>query len=46
MKIRRLTIDVPEEVHKKLKMAAAAQGKSMKHLVLDWIEKGLSSPKK
>lgn len=45
-KIRRLTLDLPEETHRKLKMAAAAQDKSMKALVLAWIDKGLSPPSK
>ncbi len=44
--LSRLTIDLPAETHRKLKVAAAAQGTSMKELVLAWIRTGLATPPK
>ena len=34
----RMTIDIPKESHKRLKMVAAGMGKSMRDVVLDAIE--------
>jgi len=46
-KLSRLTLDLPADIHRRLKVAAASQGKSMKAVVLAWIERGLTShPKK
>lgn len=38
--IKRLTIDVPEELHRQLKVKAATDGVRMADLVRQWIEKG------
>jgi hypothetical protein len=37
-KMKRLTIDVPEQLHRTLKMKAAFEGKRMADLVRSWIE--------
>jgi len=39
----RVTIDIPTIDHKKLKMLAAFQGKSMKEVFIELIEKGLET---
>jgi predicted HicB family RNase H-like nuclease len=36
--IKRLTIDVPEELHRRLKVKAAHEGVNMADLVRNWIE--------
>ena len=41
--MRRLTIDVPEELHRQLKIAAASQNMAMADLVREWIRKGLDN---
>lgn len=33
----RMTIDMPEEDHKRLKALAAVLGKSMREIVIEWI---------
>lgn len=38
--IKRLTIDVPEELHRRLKVKAAQDGVRMVDLVRRWIEDG------
>ncbi|MBU4269992.1 hypothetical protein KJ644_02120 [Candidatus Dependentiae bacterium] len=43
--LSRITIDIPRESHKKLKTLAAIQGKSMREIVLESIEKNLLNPK-
>lgn len=39
----RMTIDVPEEDHKRLKALAAVLGKSMREIVIEWIHEHLYS---
>lgn len=39
----RVTIDIPTIDHKKLKMLAAFQGKSMREVFIDLIERGLEN---
>jgi len=39
----RMTIDVPEEDHKRLKALAAVLGKSMREIVTEWIHDHLYS---
>lgn len=39
----RMTIDVPEEDHKRLKALAAVLGKSMREIILGWIHQHLYS---
>ncbi len=39
--LSRMTIDVPEEDHKRLKTLAVISGKSMRELVLEWIHEHL-----
>ena len=39
--MKRLTIDIPESLHKRLKIAAASWNKGMADLVREWIRKGL-----
>ncbi len=39
----RMTIDVPEEDHKRLKALAAVLGKSMREIVIEWIQDHLYS---
>lgn len=38
--MKRLTIDVPEELHRRLKVKAANDGVKMADLVRQWIEDG------
>jgi hypothetical protein len=38
--LKRLTIDVPEELHRRLKVKAANEGVRMADLVRHWIEDG------
>ena len=37
-KIKRVNFDLPEELHTKLKMHAAAQGKSIKEVLTEFVE--------
>ncbi len=37
-KMKRLTIDVPESLHRQLKLKSVAEGKTMADLVRGWIE--------
>ena len=39
----RMTIDVPEEDHKRLKALAAVLGKSMREIIIEWIHEHLYS---
>ena len=39
----RMTIDVPEEDHIRLKALAAIMGKSMRELIIEWIHEHLYS---
>jgi predicted HicB family RNase H-like nuclease len=39
--MKRLTIDIPKELHKRLKIAAASWNKGMADLVREWIRQGL-----
>ena len=41
--ISRMTLDIPEEDHKRLKAMAAILGKSMREIVADWIHEHLYS---
>ena len=48
---KRLNVNISEELHRRFKSAAAAQGLEMSDLVLEWIQKyvdkyGLVAPKK
>lgn len=43
--LSRITIDIPEEDHKKFKAFAAIQGKSMKELVVEAIKNHLEEEK-
>ena len=36
--VSRITIDIPKTIHKKFKAFAAASGKSMKEMVVEYIE--------
>ncbi|AMA10651.1 hypothetical protein [Picosynechococcus sp. PCC 73109] len=37
-KMKRLTIDVPESLHRQLKLKSVAEGETMADLVRGWIE--------
>jgi predicted HicB family RNase H-like nuclease len=39
--IKRLTIDIPKDLHRRLKLLAAGQGVNMADLVRGWIEEGV-----
>ena len=39
--MKRLTIDIPGDMHKRLKITAASQNKGMADLVREWIRQGL-----
>lgn len=39
----RMTIDVPEEDHRRLKALAAVLGKSMREIIIEWIHENLYS---
>ena len=39
--MKRLTIDIPEDLHRRLKITAASQDMRMADLVREWIRKGL-----
>jgi hypothetical protein len=41
--LSRMTLDIPEEDHKRLKALAAVLGKSMRELVINWIHEHLYS---
>ena len=41
--MRRLTIDVPETLHRQLKITAASQNLAMADLVREWIRRGLDN---
>jgi predicted DNA-binding protein len=41
--ISRMTIDVPDEDHKRLKALAALTGKSMREIIIGWIHEHLYS---
>ena len=41
--LSRMTIDIPEEDHKRLKALAAVLGKSMREIIIDWIQEHLYS---
>ncbi len=45
MSMKRLTIDVPEHLHRDLKMLAAQEGIKMADLVREWIQVGVKSLK-
>jgi len=38
--IKRLTIDIPEDLHRRFKVKAASEGVKMADLVRSWIEAG------
>jgi predicted HicB family RNase H-like nuclease len=40
-KVMRLNADIPEELHRKIKVAAAQQGVTVKKLLLDMIKRHL-----
>jgi hypothetical protein len=39
--IKRLTIDIPKDLHRRLKLLAASQGVNMADLVRGWIQEGV-----
>lgn len=39
----RMTLDVPEEDHRRLKALAAVLGKSMREIIIEWIHEHLYS---
>ena len=39
--LSRLTIDFPEEDHKKLKTFAAIEGRSMREIIVEWVHERL-----
>lgn len=39
--MKRLTIDIPADLHRRLKLLAAGQGVNMADLVRGWIERGV-----
>lgn len=41
--LSRMTIDVPEEDHRRLKALAAVLGKSMREIIIEWIHEHLYS---
>ena len=41
--LKRLTIDIPEGLHRRLKLLAAGRGVNMADLVRQWIELGVDS---
>lgn len=41
--MKRLTIDVPEALHRQLKITAASQNIAMADLVREWIRRGLDN---
>lgn len=41
--LSRMTIDIPEEDHKRLKALAAVLGKSMREIIIEWIHQNLYS---
>lgn len=41
--LSRMTIDIPEEDHKRLKALAAVLGKSMRKIIIEWIHENLYS---
>ena len=43
--LSRITIDIPEEDHKRFKAIAAIQGKSMREIVVEAIQKHLKTEK-
>ena len=43
--LSRITIDLPEEDHKQFKAMAAVQGKSMREIVIEAIQKHLQATK-
>jgi predicted DNA-binding protein len=38
-KLKRLVVDLPEELHKELKIMSAKEGKKMRELIVEMIEK-------
>lgn len=40
--MKRLTIDLPEDLHRELKIHAARQGVKMADLVRDWVRQGVN----
>ena len=40
---KRLTLDIPHGLHRRLKLRAASQGVTMVELVREWIEQGLAN---
>jgi len=39
----RMTIDIPEEDHKRLKALAALRGETMREIIVGWIQENLYS---
>jgi hypothetical protein len=49
--LKRLNVNISEELHRRFKSATAAQGLEMTDVILEWIQKyveknGLAAPKK
>jgi hypothetical protein len=43
--VSRITLDVPKKIHKKFKALAASKGKSMKEMLVTFIDKQLEAQK-
>ena len=41
--LSRLTVDIPEELHKETGILAIREGKEIRELVARWIEQGLAA---
>lgn len=44
--MKRLTIDISEDLHRELKVTAAMNGTKMADMVREWIEQGIKNLKK
>jgi predicted HicB family RNase H-like nuclease len=44
-KLKRLVVDLPEELHKELKIMSAKEGKKMRELIVEMIEKRIEGNK-
>jgi predicted DNA-binding protein len=44
--MKRLTIDIPEETHRKLKILAVESGRTMAEMITEWITQHLPKPKR
>ena len=42
--LSRMTVDLPEDDHKRLKALAAVMGRSMRELIVEWVHEHLYGP--